>query len=516
MNMKHFIIIISCALIVSCAGQRAPEGGPLDTVPPTIISSYPAPNTINFSDNRIIIEFSEYVDRRSVEEAIFVSPAISDVEFEWSGREVEMIFNEALKKNTTYVITIGTDVRDVNNQNRMADAFTLAFSTGASIDKGMIAGKVFDEKPDGVMIFAYRLNDLKIDTLNPTTLKPDYITQTGKSGLYTLPYLSFGNYRVYAVRDEFRNLLYDPETDDAGTATADIVVTEKDTLRTDVQFTLAKEDTTAPRLLSAESPDYNHIFIKFSEQIDTTKISAHNFAVEDTLSLQQLKIKDFFFPEAQNNSIALVTDSLQQEKGYRIIVDSVRDMSGLNINPLARSKKFTTKGVRDTLPPQLSFVSIQDTTKKYFTDFELRFEFNDALQRQLIEKIFLLRQKDSVKIPATVRMNSSASVTLLPTTPLKPNSGYFIVLNFSTIKDLQGNGYKDSVRSFPFYTIDNEELSSIEGMVAAVKNIDKETYRVAAKNISDKRQKTAQVVVSASGKFLLSQLPKGEYTLNVF
>ena len=93
--MKQHILIVIVLLLSGCAGQRPPEGGPVDSVPPEIISVYPAPNTVNFSDNKVALEFSEYVDRRSTEEAIFISPSIEAKEFDWSGTEVEISFNEA-------------------------------------------------------------------------------------------------------------------------------------------------------------------------------------------------------------------------------------------------------------------------------------------------------------------------------------------------------------------------------------------------------------------------------------
>ena len=83
--------------------QRLPEGGPVDQTSPEILSIYPPPNTTYFIGNTIAIEFSEYVDRRSVESAIFFSPYISDVEYEWSGTELEIHFTKPLRKNITYV-----------------------------------------------------------------------------------------------------------------------------------------------------------------------------------------------------------------------------------------------------------------------------------------------------------------------------------------------------------------------------------------------------------------------------
>ena len=72
----------------------------------------------------------------------------------------------------------------------MADSYILTFSTGNEIDKRIITGRIYDDKPSGTMIFAYKL---KADTVNPSTTKPDYISQAGNNGFFQLAGLGFGN-----------------------------------------------------------------------------------------------------------------------------------------------------------------------------------------------------------------------------------------------------------------------------------------------------------------------------------
>jgi hypothetical protein len=265
------MVLLGGRLFYGCAGQVAPSGGPPDTSPPHVISTYPLPNATNVTDARIALEFDEYVDKRSVEESIFISPYLGDLDFEWSGREVEIRFTGRLRENTTYVVTVGTDVVDFRARNRMAETFTLAFSTGAHLDRGALGGKVFPvsdaEKPEGVMVFAYRLDNLNPDTLNPRSSNPDYITQTGKGGNFRLSHLRFGRYRLVAVRDELRNLLYDPETDQYGLLPFDVLLNENDSVRFGLAIRLAKEDTTSPRLIKAAPVDRHHLLLEFSDRV---------------------------------------------------------------------------------------------------------------------------------------------------------------------------------------------------------------------------------------------------------
>ncbi|HLF13604.1 MAG TPA: Ig-like domain-containing protein, partial [Bacteroidota bacterium] len=128
-----FVLISGLSLGGGCASQVAPTGGPQDTVPPEIVSTSPSPGALNFRETNIVLEFSEYVDRRSFQESAFLSPSPGALRYEWGGSEVEISFAETLRPNTTYILTVGTDLKDTRN-NRLAETFNLPFSSGGTID----------------------------------------------------------------------------------------------------------------------------------------------------------------------------------------------------------------------------------------------------------------------------------------------------------------------------------------------------------------------------------------------
>ena len=241
----HIVIFyVTALLLAGCANQQPPGGGPLDRTTPLIISTYPdSSSMVNFNGNKIRLEFDRYMNERSVEETIFISPFIGSLEFNWSGKELEIATSEKLRLNTTYVINIGTDAEDLH-KNRMAQAVTLAFSTGKEIDRGAIEGRVFprnnSDAISGIMIFAYQLDKLNPDTLNPVIAKPDFITQTGKNGDFFLHHIPFGSYRIFAIRDEYRNLVYDREIDEYGVQSGIINITPTDSIITGLLIKLAE------------------------------------------------------------------------------------------------------------------------------------------------------------------------------------------------------------------------------------------------------------------------------------
>src|SRR5260221_3050055 len=122
------------AVIVGCAGQVQPSGGPVDTTPPLIVASYPQPNALRFKDRKILLKFSKYVDRSSVERSIFFSPPAGVPSYDWSGTDVEISFPDTLRQDRTYILTVGTDVVDLRNHNRMASSFASPFSTSEQVD----------------------------------------------------------------------------------------------------------------------------------------------------------------------------------------------------------------------------------------------------------------------------------------------------------------------------------------------------------------------------------------------
>ena len=515
-RLNVFGVVALLFLMNGCAGERAPEGGPIDTTPPEIIDVYPPPNTTEYSSSHISLEFSKYVERRSVEESIFISPYVKDIKFDWSGREVELSFRDSLRKNTTYVVTVGTDVVDVNNRNRMAHAYSFAFTTGAQIDRGEIRGRIYDEKPVGVMIFAYQLDGLKPDTLNPMTQKPDYITQTGNTGDYSLTHLAFGSYRVIAVRDEFRNLVYDPETDAMSTAPGDIRLDETDSLRTEMNFQLSMEDTTAPRLIGATTKDNTHVELEFSESIDLTSLAVGSFSISDTGRTRNIRIVDFF-PHFENPAhVMLITEPQREDTLYKVFVTGVKDLAGHVINPLASSKQFSRAAVPDTMPPGLIYATVMDSTTRFPMDQEFRFDFDDALQHESAEHAILLEGKDSVVVPLHVVWNSSASFKIIPRQTLRQDYFYTFFVRFDSLRDGVGNHWKDSTRKFSFRTVDPEQLSSIEGVLIDQDTSHADRYIVIAENTAKKMKKTVHVATQRGKKFLFPQLDAGEYRLKAF
>jgi hypothetical protein len=512
------ILIIAGIILISCAGQRPPDGGPVDTEPPFVVATDPPNYTTHFSGTSITVEFSEYVDHRTVEGAVFVSPSLGTLQYDWSGRELEIGFSEKLRRSTTYVVTIGTDAADLNNHNKMVQTYTLAFSTGDDIDHGGITGRVLPRKdtdsPLGVMVFGYKLHDLNPDTLNPAVTKPDYVTQTGKNGEYSLQHLSFGSYRVFAVRDEYKNLLYDPEVDDYAAAPSDIAVTPGDTLRPDLWMKLSREDTTAIRLIKASPPNRRHVLAEFSAPIDTGAISTSWFRIADTLNSSMLRVISVYPVYPKMATVVLVTDTQSFRNVYRVSVDSLRGANGLRINTTASSLIFNGSEVNDTVPLRILSTSIPDTSRDVELTRELSIQFSEAVDRGKTEKAISFVDSSRHQIPFSVRWLSDAAVELTPSVKLLSKSSYVWRIGMRDVSDVFGRRGRDSVRVFRFETVDEELYSSIEGTVSDFDSTDRRgDLFVLARDLAKPDGKEYQVRLSHDGPFALKNIVEGKYIL---
>ena len=526
--MKHPNIIlfsiyfISVIMLLGCANQQLPEGGPVDMTAPVIISIYPDSNKLNFNDNKLKIEFDRYVEERTFEESIFISPYVGILEFDWSGTEVEITFSEKLRRNTTYVVNIGTDVLDkYRGRMRMAKAYTLAFSTGPDIDRGGIEGLVFPMKKSdaaaGVMIFAYQLDVLNSDTLNPVTAKPDFITQTGKSGDFFLHHIPFGSYRIFAIRDEYRNLVYDREVDEYGVPSSTIHISQSDTLAAGILMQLAKEDTSGPRLVKASARDRNHVIAEFSESLYPSSITLTSFIVADTVDRKPLELIAVYPISSTPKSIIAVTQKQDSAKTYYFYVQSVTDSVGNKINPLANSFAFQGSPKVDTIGPRLVAVSIKDSTQNIDLRPVFTLTFSKALAKTTSLDFVTILDNNKQQVAVEKKRLSDVLISIEPEQELLNKTWYALRAELRQLHDWKDSTCKDSTKVWRFETLDIEDMSSVEGTVVDSNTTDTVgRLYVTAFEIGEKNPNYYIEAADATGKFVFPIVAEGHYMCQAF
>ncbi len=498
-----------------CAGQIAPSGGPPDTTPPEIIATEPLPGSLNIHRGRIVLAFSKYVDHASVAGSLFISPSVGEMSVDWSGTEVELRFSDSLRPNTTYILTVGTDVTDTR-KNKMAKAFALPFSTGPSIDSARVSGRVFDTAPSGIMIFAYTLMGPSGDTLNPSHTTPDYETQTGKDGSFNLTNLATGRYRLIAVRDEYRNLLYDRQTDEFGMAPGDFTLDSAKMKISGVQFRMTKEDTTRPFLSSARAQDRSHVRLRFSEAMDTTGIRSGNVSVLDTLSGAPLRVADFSFTSEPALEGQAFTDDQDPSKTYRVVLSGMKDNHGNPLNSAAGSALFGGSAAADTTRPVMTLEGIQQGAKDIPIEDSIRLSFSEAVERTGVEHGFRLSDSSRAQTHGSFKWWGSARAAFIPSAPLVMGMPYTLSVQLDSIRDFAGHASADTPWTRKFRTVDDKMVSSIKGRVEDDSASGAGRIYLIATNISAKESRPVRTTIESPGEFLLERIVEGKYTISGF
>lgn len=219
MSYKKILVFLPLAftffqlMITGCGQPLPPTGGPKDTLPPVLARSAPAPATKNFSGNRIVLEFDEYVTVENPFEKLIFSPVPkSNPVVEGKLKTVTIRLKDTLEPNTTYSIDFGNAIKDVNENNILRN-FRYIFSTGPVIDSLELSGRVFiaeTGKTDSTFIAVLHRST---DDSAVAKQMPRYYTRLDKDGNFTFRYLAPGQYRLFALGDADGGKKYDQQSE---------------------------------------------------------------------------------------------------------------------------------------------------------------------------------------------------------------------------------------------------------------------------------------------------------------
>ncbi len=499
------LIILTFILINSCAHQLPPGGGEVDMIPPEVVEIYPLDGTINYDENYFEIEFSEYVDRRSLKDALFISPNIEGrLIYEWTGTSISVEFVEGLKKDVTYTITVGTDLVDRNNKNRMANSFTFSFSTGSTIDRRTISGRVYSDDQEGVLIYTYKMDE-GVDTL--LKRKPDYVSQTGNDGSFKLYGLGESKYRLFAIKDEYRDLIYDLNLDLIGLPNQDISLQGSDTSFTGIYFKLFKADTTAPRLLKGIMTDERHILATVTEKLDNELLTSNNFYIVDSTTNKQSAISFVFSKQGKFDEIILVPEiKLESENDVFLIAKVLKDtVDNKYTNDFV---KLTISDRPDTIPANVTANEPENNSTVDFINTKIKFFFNDGFWKEDIQRNITFTDTLYKGVPFKISYDDDATLVVSPLKKLITEKDYIIKLDLNAFVDAAGNR-QDSIYEYRFNTISGLDFTGVNGKILNV-HFHKNPILV-LENIEDKKLKYQKNV--SEEDFSFERVEAGKYML---
>jgi len=491
-----------------------PPGGPVDTTPPEVVEIVPNAGTINIAtDTKIAVLFSEQMNRKTVEDAIFISPLPSEqVFYKWKRKSLKIEFGDTLKKDRTYVLTIGAKSSDLRNNN-MKDSFSIAFSTGDHIDEGQIAGHVYAQSGvEGTLVCAYSLID-SMD-VDPTKILADYYTQCNQQGGYQLLYVAPGKYRLFAIRDRNGNRKYSRGIDALGVTISDVNLTQAEKFIKEVNFQLAVEDTIQPIIKSVYAIDQSNIIVRFNEplaEFDESKPQKYFEIVSETSPDMILNILSGYTNALDPSNINLTTEK-QSAISYKLTAKNLFDRANNPLDSLANVAVFEGRIEPDTIRPTIAFRSIADSSTGLSLDQEIRFAFSEAIDQASFENSFVVTESDTNIVTGSFNWKNPADVYFLPDSALKSLTPYNIYLTIDAIIDRSGNSLADSTDTLYFRTLNKDTLSAIGGEI-----IDRNERASGKIFLTAKSEENSyQIVLDKPGAYRYENILPGIYTINGF
>jgi len=521
MNCKSFLgkILFPFFLLFiwNCARQASPPGGPEDKTPPRILSVSPKPDSTRVGrDTRLLFTLSEKVDRKSFEDALFISPSPNlshpeeeEFRFKWRGRQVEVSFPDSLRPQRTYVVTLGTDVRDLRN-NRLAGAFTFAFATGDSLDRGEIAGRVFAAKPSGILIMAYILENGREP--NPAKDVADYFTQIGETGEFKLAALAPGEYRVFALGDRDGDRLYFRGEEMFGVPTHDIVLTASQRIAPrPLGFRLALEDTLKPALAAVTVLSRNQLEWRFDEAV----------AARDSLWLKHLHVRSesgdtvrlVLAAQHPLNRVLVQTIIAPLQNGkHGAWVDSVFDEAGNGLDSLGVVNEFIGTTRADTVRPRLVKISISDSARNVALTAPVDLFFSELMRGDTAQTGLSVRDSSRTEVGGVLQWLNPFQFRFQPSLKWKSRAQYNVAIQSEALRDWNGNALFDTTGQITFWTMNADTFASISGKITDADSTARSVVHLSAIQAGGKVEYRTQT--EATGNYLFKDVLPGLYQIN--
>lgn len=457
------LLAIGMTLILSrCAVQRPPSGGPPDKTPPQVVSMFPRPDSTNVKQlSYLEIRFDETVDRTSLRNQVWMLPEPpGGFTLKWKGgKTLRIVLSDSLESNQTYLLTVGTGVKDIRG-NELKAPIVLPFSTGSHLDKGEISGEVFGKNIKNVFVYAYRFTDSLPDSAIFRN-KPRYSTQVNEKGGYFLRYLSPGHYRIFALDDQDHDRLYTLQTDRIGIPFRDITLDSMKHAYVDFNLILTREDTTAPVFYRAAAEHQHLIKLTFNEPVQMT--DSFQISLQDSARGSALPVLDSEADAKEPSRLSVFTAD-QQETTYNGTLRGISDTTG---NALREAVTFSVTGSvePDTITPRLVSFTPGDNRKNVDYNTPVTLTFNQPVDSTGLRASFSFFKQDSTPVNGRWRFTSLLHPVFVPDTLLEKGTGYFFKLDLSGVKNLYGKGFGDSLHVHRFSTWDWADLGEIAGTV---------------------------------------------------
>ncbi len=492
-NLKTGLIILSSILLTNCAKFVPPTGGDKDVTPPRLVESTPINKQLNFRGKQLTLIFDELVDTKTLKQELIITPESNGkYKIKNRGEVVELEFDENFADNTTYTLSFGAGIKDINEQNK-GDNLKLVFSTGPELDSLKITGNVknlFDKESIlGATVAIYKMSSP--DTLLLINRQPDYFTKTDSSGNFELENLKSDLYRLLAFTDKNGNKKFDNKKEKFGFVRDTLNLIEN---KIGIQIDLYPYDTIAPKYKRYIQREKTYT-LAFDEPIFEAQITFEN--KKDSLPYIIIEDEIRFF------KVGNPTDSLQISL---IVKDSL-----LNSDTLQHKITFREENQRSKLVSEPLRINLSPTNSSPITQNQsLIFSFYIPLKG--IDTTKLIVSDDtlgSVKFKTKFKNNIKTEVELTLLEPITKS------LTVEAEKGAFVNIMSDSSTKFELKNPlqKSNELGLIAGAIQNDDSLKNGQYIVQLVNTQSKR--IVRELISKDSTFLFENIKPDEYSIRI-
>ena len=489
-GLGSLFVVAAALLLAACASTGRPEGGPRDMTPPVVVSSTPAPGSVNVSNGRIDIVFDENITLDDPMNKIVVSPPQKkQAQISSNGRRVRITLRDTLRDSTTYTVDLADAVRDLNEGN-ILDGLAIDFSTGPSIDTLMISGIVFEgrtlEPAQGMIVGVY---STPVADTALTTLPMDRITKTNALGRFTIRNLKPGSYRVFAINDLNHDFHWD-RSEDIAFLDRDISPSTMAVEVTDTFTDAAGNDSLVTRPATRFLPDdilltwfnenYKPLYLVKHERPDARRLTLEMSTHSD--SLPQLTLLNTVRAGARLDREAV----LQSSPGLDSLTYWLRDTTLIGSDTLKIAARYLHTDTLDNITfttdtltfalrqpkkkkkrdeetdsvPKLEFVNIGISSRQP-QDLNIPLLFETSAPTASIDSAgFRIEELvDSVWMPVAARIpsppDSLQPMRLLTEMTWKPKTKYRVTIDSLAVTDIYGNHNRPFVQEVSTHAIED-------------------------------------------------------------
>lgn len=489
-GLGSLFVVAAALLLAACASIGRPEGGPRDMTPPVVVSSTPAPGSVNVSNGRIDIVFDENITLDDPMNKIVVSPPQKkQAQISSNGRRVRITLRDTLRDSTTYTVDLADAVRDLNEGN-ILDGLAIDFSTGPSIDTLMISGIVFEgrtlEPAQGMIVGVY---STPVADTALTTLPMDRITKTNALGRFTIRNLKPGSYRVFAINDLNHDFHWD-RSEDIAFLDRDISPSTMAVEVTDTFTDAAGNDSLVTRPATRFLPDdilltwfnenYKPLYLVKHERPDARRLTLEMSTHSD--SLPQLTLLNTVRAGARLDREAV----LQSSPGLDSLTYWLRDTTLIGSDTLKIAARYLHTDTLDNITfttdtltfalrqpkkkkkrdeetdsvPKLEFVNIGISSRQP-QDLNIPLLFETSAPTASIDSAGFRIEVlvDSVWMPVAARIpsppDSLQPMKLLTEMTWKPKTKYRVTIDSLAVTDIYGNHNRPFVQEVSTHAIED-------------------------------------------------------------